>query len=83
VIRTALSGTFSLGLRTKVFPHAIAEREHPKRHHRRKIEGRYPGAYAQRLEKGLAVDPASQVFQGVPNNREGTPQAYSIFSIPR
>ena len=60
------------------------QREHPQRHHRRKVEGRYARADTQRLEESLAIDPAREVFEGVPKQkREGIPQAYSMFSSPR
>ena len=62
-MRMAVSGTFSLGLRTKVLPHTMRHRVHPERHHRGEVERRDAHADAERLADGVAVDAARDVGQ--------------------
>ena len=38
-------------------------REHPQRHHRRKIERRDSGAHADRLPHGVRIHPGADVFR--------------------
>ena len=76
---TAVSGTFSLGFSTNVFPHASASREHPQRHHRGKIERRDADAHAERLQHRLAIHAARDVLQRVAHEQRR--HAAGVFDI--
>ena len=81
--RIAVSGTFSLGFRTNVFPHAIARGNIQ----RGTIAGKLNGVIPTQTPRGWSVVSQSTLramFSSVsPNRRVGAPQAYSMFSIPR
>ncbi len=81
--RSAVSGTFSLGLRTNVFPQAIARGNIQSGTIGGKIEGRDPDADAERLEV-VSQSTLRATFSSVsPKRSVGMPQAYSMFSMPR
>ena len=81
--RTAVSGTFSLGLSTKVFPQAIASGNIQSG----TIAGKLNGVMPTQTPSGWSAVSQSTflaMFSRVsPKSSVGAPQAYSMFSIPR
>jgi hypothetical protein len=59
------------------------DRKHPNRNHRRKVEGRNPGADAERLSEGERVDTAGDLVGVLALRRDGSPHANSTTSSPR
>ena len=78
-----MSGTFSLGFRTKVFPQARASGNI----HSGTIAGKLNGVMPAHTPSGwFSVSqstPRARFSSVSPKSREGMPQAYSMFSIPR
>jgi hypothetical protein len=81
--RIAVSGTFSLGFRTNVFPQAIARGNIQ----RGTMAGKLKGVIPTHTPSGWSVVSQSTfraMFSSVsPKRSVGAPQAYSMFSIPR
>ena len=80
---SAVSGTFSLGLSTNVLPQAIARGNIQSG----TMAGKLNGVIPAQTPSGCSTVSQSTLratFSSVsPNRREGMPQAYSMFSIPR
>src|SRR5437764_4486914 len=83
MINSAVSGTFSLGLRTNVFPQASASGNI----HIGTIAGKLNGVMPTQTPSGCNIvsqsTPRARFSSVSPINNVGTLQAYSMFSIPR
>jgi hypothetical protein len=79
----AVSGTFSLGLRTNVLPQAMASGNIQSGTMAGKLNGVIP-AHTPSGWSAVSQSTLRAMFSSVsPKRSVGAPQAYSMFSIPR